>query len=133
MLKGEAIFDHRLFSAGAVSSAAAAAHSEENIFQKPLFAGLQSSIYVPRGGAEASGEAGDLERSSRGFAGANARSGAGPRSRPVEFEKNEEDGVVATPPVRAPSSANADGKEDMLERFLKKAKVAVEESKQRQQ
>lgn len=95
------MFDQRLFNQSQGVSSGVGDDDAYSVYDKPLFNSTSNtSIYVPRASkADAYGTEEDVEKlrnterfqPDRGFKGADADGGAGQRSGPVQFEKEEAD------------------------------------------
>lgn len=97
-LKGDSMYDSRLFNQTAGMDAGFGADDDYNTYSKPLFdrGDAASSVYRPKADSDNYGNA-DAEfkklsdtsrfKPDKGFMGADGSSGAGPRSAPVQFEK----------------------------------------------
>jgi SNW domain-containing protein 1 len=91
---GEAMYDARLFNQEGGTASGLAGEDQYNLYDKPLFADRGSGLYKASGRGGADDDA-DIDttrfKPDKGFKGADVS--AGPRSKPVEFERdaNEQD------------------------------------------
>eukprot|EP00192_Tetraselmis_astigmatica_P008664 CAMPEP_0117682022 /NCGR_PEP_ID=MMETSP0804-20121206/19369_1 /TAXON_ID=1074897 /ORGANISM="Tetraselmis astigmatica, Strain CCMP880" /LENGTH=626 /DNA_ID=CAMNT_0005491969 /DNA_START=9 /DNA_END=1889 /DNA_ORIENTATION=- len=91
---GETMYDARLFNQEGGTASGLAADDQYNLYDKPLFADRGSSLYkAGRRDRDADEDGEDVDtgrfKPDKGFKGADVS--AGPRSKPVEFERQEED------------------------------------------
>jgi hypothetical protein len=119
-ITGESLYDSRLFNQSAGMDAGFGAEDEYTAYTKPLFerGEVSGSIYRPK--KSDSDAYGDVDsqlkqlsdtsrfKPDKGFKGAEAGSGAGPRDAPVQFERGSAPGGDSRETTRSPDRGRRD-------------------------